>query len=62
MPFLAADCRFNLGRYDEALQLYDCLAKRFVGRTEGLNALGGAGPLPVGDEGQREAERAPDRD
>ncbi len=30
IPFLAAICRFNLGEYDTALDIYDHLATRFV--------------------------------
>lgn len=40
--FSIAECRFNLGEYDAALQLYDQLAERFKGRAEQLNALGGS--------------------
>src|SRR5262249_16747901 len=39
--FTAAECRFSLGRYDEALQFYDVLAQRYKGRTESLYALAG---------------------
>jgi tetratricopeptide (TPR) repeat protein len=42
VPFLAADCRFNLGEYDLALEAYEKLAARHPGQTRaGLNALGG---------------------
>ncbi len=41
--FARADCRFNLGtylgRYDEAIALYDDLAKRYVHQVEGLIAV-----------------------
>jgi tetratricopeptide (TPR) repeat protein len=40
--FSIAECRFNLGEYDAARQLYDQLAERFKGRAEQLNALGGS--------------------
>lgn len=39
VPFFAADCRFNLGKYDEALQLYEALADRHANSREGLQAL-----------------------
>lgn len=39
VPFFAADCRFNLGKYDEALQLYEALAERHANSREGLQAL-----------------------
>jgi hypothetical protein len=42
VPFLAADCRFNLGEYDRALEIYDKLAPRYPNQPAGLNALGGA--------------------
>ena len=41
VPFLAADCLFDLGDYDTALMAYQILAERYPGRLEGLNALGG---------------------
>jgi hypothetical protein len=40
--FSAAEYCFNLGKYKEALQIYDELARTCAGRLEGLNALGGA--------------------
>lgn len=39
--FSVADCRFNLGEYPVALQLYDGLADRYKDRLERLSALGG---------------------
>lgn len=41
VPFLAADCRFDLGEYPTALAAYEGLAQRYNNRLEGLNALGG---------------------
>ncbi len=41
VPFIAADCLFNLGEYDQALQRYQQLAQQHRGRPEGLRALGG---------------------
>jgi tetratricopeptide (TPR) repeat protein len=41
VPFHAAECRFNLGKYDEALQLYEVLAERYPRKLEGLRALAG---------------------
>ena len=41
VPFMAADCLFDLGDYDTALMAYKILAERYPGRLEGLNALGG---------------------
>jgi tetratricopeptide (TPR) repeat protein len=44
VPFVAAECRFNLGKYEEALQLYEYLAQlydRSEKRPERLQALGG---------------------
>jgi tetratricopeptide (TPR) repeat protein len=41
VPFLAAECRFNLGQYDEALQIYLQIGRRARGGTETLDALGG---------------------
>ena len=41
VPFLAADCRFDLGEYPVALAAYEALAQRYANRLEGLNALGG---------------------
>jgi TolA-binding protein len=42
VPFIEADCLFNLGKYAEALALYEELAKLHNGRPEGIRALGGA--------------------
>jgi tetratricopeptide (TPR) repeat protein len=41
VPLTAAECRFNLGEYNEALKIYSDLASRYAGRLEALNALGG---------------------
>jgi tetratricopeptide (TPR) repeat protein len=41
IPFLAAECRFNLGDYPRALEIYMRLLDRYKGRLEALNALGG---------------------
>jgi len=41
IPFIAAECRFNLGDYEGALKIYEALAKKMHERPEGLNALGG---------------------
>jgi hypothetical protein len=41
VPFLAADCLFDMGQYKHALMVYEAQAKRYTGRLEGLNALGG---------------------
>jgi len=40
-PFAIADCRFNLGKYADALAGYTQLAKRNAGTREGLHAMGG---------------------
>jgi tetratricopeptide (TPR) repeat protein len=39
--FSVAECRFDLGtnNYDEAIRLYEALAKRYEKQVEGLNAL-----------------------
>jgi tetratricopeptide (TPR) repeat protein len=37
--FAVAACRFNLGNYDEAIRLYDNLARRFQNQVEGLYAV-----------------------
>jgi tetratricopeptide (TPR) repeat protein len=37
--FAAADCRYDLGKYQEALRLYQLLAVRYHHRVEGLMAL-----------------------
>jgi tetratricopeptide (TPR) repeat protein len=42
IPFIAAECLFNLGEYQEALASYDRLATNYAGKIEGLKALGGA--------------------
>jgi tetratricopeptide (TPR) repeat protein len=42
VPFIQADCLFNLGKYAEALAVYEELAGRHSGRPEGIRALGGA--------------------
>ena len=42
VPVLAADCLFDLGKYDDARNAYQVLAERFgPDRLERLNALGG---------------------
>ncbi len=41
VPFLAADCQFYKGDYDDARKAYQILAERYHDRLEGLNALGG---------------------
>jgi hypothetical protein len=41
VPFIVAQCRFNLGEYDKALQKYDELANKWGNRPQGLWALGG---------------------
>ena len=41
IPFAIADCRFNLGKYAEALAGYSLLAKQHSGTREGLHAMGG---------------------
>jgi len=40
VPFLAAECKFNLGQYEDALQIYDKVSRKAKG-LERLNALGG---------------------
>lgn len=42
VPFIAADCRFNLGQYKEALAIYEKLIAAHPNQLPGLNALGGA--------------------
>ncbi len=42
IPFTAAACRFDLGEYKTALEIYNHLAERHKGTDEALNALGGA--------------------
>lgn len=42
VPFIAAECRFDLGQYEEALAIYEHLADRHKGTEDALNALGGA--------------------
>ncbi|MBY0525022.1 MAG: tetratricopeptide repeat protein [Gemmataceae bacterium] len=37
--FAVADCRFDLGQYNQALVLYNVLAKRYQNQVEGLVAL-----------------------
>jgi tetratricopeptide (TPR) repeat protein len=41
VPFIAAKCLFNLGRFNDALQIYDRLSRRYKDRVEMLDALGG---------------------
>jgi tetratricopeptide (TPR) repeat protein len=57
--FSAAECRFNLGDYSVALDLYGRLANRFKGRPERLTALGGLVRCRAALEVQaRKAQRA----
>jgi tetratricopeptide (TPR) repeat protein len=42
VPFIYADCLFNLGRYDEALDMFNRLAGRFRGQPAAVFALEGA--------------------
>ena len=42
VPFNAADCRFNLGKYDEALEMYNELVARRDRDPQKLQALAGA--------------------
>jgi tetratricopeptide (TPR) repeat protein len=42
VPFIAADCLFNLGSYEKALARYEALAQQYAGRAAGLRALGGS--------------------
>lgn len=39
-PFVVAECNFNLGNYEKALNKYEALAKKWGTRPEGLWALG----------------------
>jgi tetratricopeptide (TPR) repeat protein len=41
VPFIAAKCFFNLGKYAEALQIYERLKDRYKDKVEMLEALGG---------------------
>jgi tetratricopeptide (TPR) repeat protein len=41
VQFLAAECRFNMGKYEESLEFYEVLVDRYSARTEKLTALGG---------------------
>jgi tetratricopeptide (TPR) repeat protein len=41
IPFYAAECRFNMGDYQLSLEIYLRLLRRYQGRPEALNALGG---------------------
>ncbi|HEY7424711.1 MAG TPA: hypothetical protein VH682_10825 [Gemmataceae bacterium] len=41
VPFIVAQCRFNLGEYEKALQKYDELAKKWGNTPEALFALSG---------------------
>jgi tetratricopeptide (TPR) repeat protein len=40
VPFIVAECNFYLGNYEQALNKYDALAKKWGNRPEGLWALG----------------------
>jgi tetratricopeptide (TPR) repeat protein len=40
VPFIAAECLFNLGKYDEALVEYEKLAEQYRGQPSALRALG----------------------
>lgn len=42
VPFHAAKCLFNMGKYKESLEVYDRMAKKYANKVEGLDALGGA--------------------
>ncbi len=42
VPFQAAECRFYMGKYDEALKWYEALAQRHKGNPEELKALAGS--------------------
>jgi tetratricopeptide (TPR) repeat protein len=42
VPFIAAKCYFNLGKYHEALEVYNELMVRHQDKVEGLDALGAA--------------------
>jgi TolA-binding protein len=42
VPFIYADCLYNLGRYDEALEMFNRLAGRFRGQPAAVFALEGA--------------------
>jgi tetratricopeptide (TPR) repeat protein len=42
VPFIYADCLYNLGRYDEALAMFNRLAGRFRGQPAAVFALEGA--------------------
>jgi hypothetical protein len=42
VPFIAARCVFNLGRYKEALVVYERLIQQYGDTVEGLDAMGGA--------------------
>jgi tetratricopeptide (TPR) repeat protein len=42
VPSILAKCLFNLGKYAEALVIYDRLAQQYENKVEGLEALGGA--------------------
>jgi hypothetical protein len=64
VPFIVAQCRFNLGEYEKALQKYDELAKKWGNTPEALFALSGAVQCygGMGDYGQlqRRAEQIRD--
>jgi tetratricopeptide (TPR) repeat protein len=41
IPFIEANCKYDLGQFDKALELYESLVQRYPNRPEGLDALGG---------------------
>jgi WD40 repeat protein len=41
VPFIAANCLSELGRFNDALRIYDRLSRRYEDRVEMLDALGG---------------------
>ena len=41
VPFKAAECRFELGQYEDALHIYEQIVERYPEGVEHLNALGG---------------------
>jgi tetratricopeptide (TPR) repeat protein len=42
VPFICADCLYNLGRYEDALEMFNSLSARFAGQPPGVFALEGA--------------------
>ncbi len=63
VPFIVAQCRFNLGEYDKALKKYEELAKRWGNRPEAIWALSGTvqcfGSLGDFDKLRRQTEQIP---